>query len=286
MGASPGRSGTRSAIGAPTRRHAAHARLDRPRDAEAEGAGDLEPRGVAALGGRGAGAGGEAAREEDRGLGGAVLAEAAHLPARGLGPRAPRRVGELEGEAVAGGHGAGGLDRGGRRAAGAGGGSPRRGARRPPRGRRRRGSRPASSSRRGRAAAQVPSAAAWTSALSARRLSSRRSTRLGVVTHCGSQGAGRVRRCLSSWRISGLGVSALRPRPAAGKQAESARSAATGSGRGRRGNVGQRPVRRTVGEAPRASARRRSVSRRFIPGETRKSRMVWSRPTGPLQVRE
>ena len=275
-------------------RHAADARLDGPRDAEAERAGDLEPRGVAALGRRRAAAGGEAAREEDRRLGGAVGAQAAHVPARRLGPRAPRRVGELQREAVAGGDGARWPRRGGRRAA-------RRRWRKPrgePRHRHRGGAVEADlgrgpARRRGRAAATCrrprrgPRRSSW------RRLSPSRRTRLGVVTHRGSHGRGAREALLSAPGGSRGSASPPAARAAAGNASEARASeerpgttrASSGSrpaGGERRPAAGEEDGRRT----PRASARRRSVSRRFIPGERRKRRIVWSRPTGPLHVRE
>ena len=159
--------------------HATDACLDGPRDAEAQRARDLEPRRVTALGGRGAVAGGEAAGEEDRRLGGAVGAQAADVPARRLGTGPPWRVGELQREAVA----------RGRRPAASTRWTPRESRTwRKPEPSRATATAGAPSRRisagvqlpTGPGSGHVPSAAAWTSALSWRRLSPIRRTRLGV----------------------------------------------------------------------------------------------------------
>ncbi len=268
VGASPGRSGTRSATGAPSGRHAADARLDGPGDAEAERAGDLEPRRVAALAAgrrrpraarrrvrRIDGSAGPSARRpltshpgaSARARRGGSANCSVKLSPGGTGPEASTRCTPRDEAQVQ--------------------EARRRGARAPPRGRRRRGRRPGSSSRRGRASAHVPSAAAWTSALSSRRLSPSRRTRLGVVTQRGSQGAGRVRRALQLLRGARGSACSARPRRADVLRARSTRAAAAGrafDGPGG-GSDGQRPVRRTTPNAARR-ARRRSVRRRFRSG--------------------
>ena len=146
----------------------------------------------------------------------------------------------------------------------------------------------------GPGSAQAASAAACTSAFSERRPSPRRNASDGVVTQCGSHEAGRVRRCRSCARISGLGVEA----PSAGSPgaavadpasrheeprmiARNAGATAAPSG-ARRGRRGQRPATSTNERAP-IAASRSSVSSRLRFGEARTRRIRCSRPTGPVQ---